>query len=133
MSSVAVSESKLAYSEKTEAIIGACIEVHRHLGPGLLESTYEACLAHEFATRGIPFRRQVDIPVVYKGEKIDCGFRADFLVYDEILVELKAVEKTIPIHEAQLLTQMKLTTRKVGLLVNFNVTTLTNGVTRRVL
>ena len=130
---VELSESKLAYAEKTEAIIGACIEVHRHLGPGLLESAYEACLAHEFAAREIPFRRQVEIPVIYKGQKVDCGFRADFLVYDEVLLELKAVEKTIPIHEAQLFTQMKLTARKVGLLVNFNVTTLTNGITRRVL
>lgn len=133
MSGVAVSESKLAFSDKTEAIIGACIEVHRHLGPGLLESAYESCLAHELAARGVPFRRQVEIPVMYKGHKVDCGFRADFLVYDEILLELKAVEKTIPIHEAQLFTQMKLTGRRVGLLVNFNVTTLTNGITRRVL
>ncbi len=113
--------------------MGAAIEVHRHLGPGLLESAYEACLVREFLARGIPFTRQVDIPVIYKGLRVDCGFRADFLVYDEVMVELKAVEKIHPIHEAQLFTQMKLTSRRVGLLINFNATSLVNGITRRVL
>jgi GxxExxY protein len=106
---------------RTGPIIGAAIEVHRHLGPGLLESAYEECLCHELYLRGIGCRRQVDLPVEYKGLKLDCGYRLDLIVNEEVIVELKCVEKVLPVHEAQLLTYMQLTGRRVGLLINFNV------------
>jgi GxxExxY protein len=118
---------------RTSPIIGAAIEVHRHLGPGLLESAYEQCLCHELHLRGLSFRCQVDLPLSYKGIKLDCGYRIDLIVEDEIVVELKAVEKILPIHEAQLLTYMKLAAKPVGLLINFNVPLLTQGIVRRVL
>ena len=118
---------------RTSPIIGAAIEVHRHLGPGLLESAYEQCLCHELHLRGLSFRCQVDLPLSYKGIKLDCGYRIDLIVGDEIVVELKAVEKILPIHEAQLLTYMKLAAKPVGLLINFNVPLLTQGIVRRVL
>ena len=118
---------------RTGPIIGAAIEVHRHLGPGLLESAYEECLCHELHLRGIDFRRQVDIPVEYKGLKLDCGYRLDLIVHEEVVVELKCVEKVLPVHEAQLLTYMMLTGKRVGLVINFNVPLLTKGITRRVL
>jgi GxxExxY protein len=118
---------------RTGHIIGAAIEVHRHLGPGLLESAYEECLCHELHLRGIDFRRQVDIPVEYKGLKLDCGYRLDLIVHEEVVVELKCVERVLPVHEAQLLTYMQLTGKRVGLLINFNVPLLTKGITRRVL
>lgn len=92
----------------TEAIIGAAIEVHKHLGPGLLESAYEECLCHELNLRNIPFQRQVSLPVVYKGTILDCGYRIDLLVKNEVAVELKAIESLLPIHEAQALTYMRL-------------------------
>lgn len=120
-------------SELTEKIIGAAIEVHRALGPGLLESVYEACLCHELGLRGIPFQRQVPLPVVYKDVRLDCGYRVDVLVDSSVLVELKAIDKVIPVHEAQLLTHMRLLSMQVGLLINFNVVLLRNGITRRVL
>jgi len=118
---------------RTAPIIGAAIEVHRHLGPGLLESAYEECLCHELHVRGIDFRRQVDLPVEYKGLKLDCGYRLDLIVHEEVVVELKCVERVLPVHEAQLLTYMMLTGKRVGLLINFNVPLLTKGITRRVL
>jgi GxxExxY protein len=117
----------------TEAIIGAAIEVHRAIGPGLLESAYEACLCRELAIRKIPFLRQVPLPVSYKDVNLDCGYRLDLLVADQIVVEIKAVEKLDSIHEAQLLTYLRLSHCKLGLLINFNVPLLKDGIIRRVL
>ncbi|MGB7822188.1 MAG: GxxExxY protein [Candidatus Sulfotelmatobacter sp.] len=118
---------------RTSPIIGAAIEVHRHLGPGLLESAYEECLCHELHLRGIDFRHQVDLPVEYKGLKLDCSYRLDLMVHEEVVVELNCVERVLPVHEAPLLTHMLLTGKRVGLLINFNVPLLTKGITRRVL
>ncbi|MFN9977841.1 MAG: GxxExxY protein [Phycisphaerae bacterium] len=115
----------------TDKIIGAAIEVHRSLGPGLLETAYEACLAKELADRGVAFARQLELPVNYKGIRVECGYRIDLLVEDLIVVELKSVEKTQPIHEAQLLTYLRLMDKPVGLLLNFNVSKLTDGIVRR--
>ncbi len=117
----------------TWQIIGAAIEVHKHLGPGLLESVYQVALAHELALRHIPFQREVHIPVHYKGQSLDANFRADFIVADRVILELKAIEKLLPIHEAQLLTYMKLASCPIGLLINFNVPVLKEGIIRRVL
>jgi len=89
---------------RTSSIIGAAIEVHRHLGPGLLESAYEECLCHELHLRGLDFRRQVELPVLYKGLNLDCGYKIDLVVQDEVVLELKSVEKLLPVHQAQLLT-----------------------------
>ncbi len=114
-------------------IIGAAIEVHRALGPGLLESAYEKCLCRELTLRQIPFERQRPLPVEYKGVRLDCGYRLDLLVADTVVVEIKAVERLLPIHEAQLLTYLKLGGWKVGLLINFNVPVLKQGIRRRVL
>lgn len=111
-------------------IIGAAIEVHKQLGPGLLESAYEYCLAHELGLRNILFERQKELPVVYKNVPIDCGYRLDLLVDNLVIVELKAVDRLLPIHEAQLLTYLKLTQCKLGLLLNFNVILLKNGIQR---
>jgi GxxExxY protein len=118
---------------RTAPIIGAAIEVHRALGPGLLESAYEECLCHELHLRGLAFRRQVDLPVPYKGLKLDCGYKMDVVVDNTVILELKCVEKILPIHEAQLLTYLKLSGKRVGLLINFNVPLLTQGIVRRVL
>jgi GxxExxY protein len=118
---------------RTSPIIGAAIEVHRNLGPGLLESAYEECLCHELHLRGMDCKRQVPLPVLYKGLKLDCGYKIDLIVQDEVVVELKAVERVLPIHEAQLLTYLKLTGKRVGLLITFNVPLLTQGIIRRVL
>jgi GxxExxY protein len=112
------------------SVIGACIEVHRHLGPGLLESTYEECLCHELGIRHIPFDRQRAIPVTYRGLTLDCGYRADLIVDDAVLVELKAVERLLPIHIAQALTYLKLTGLPIALLTNFNSCTLKEGLRR---
>ncbi|MBI2683329.1 MAG: GxxExxY protein [Acidobacteriales bacterium] len=121
-------------SEKiTEEIIGAAIEVHRLLGPGLLESAYEQCMCRELSLRGIQFRSQVELPVEYKGVALDCGYRLDLLVNETVIVELKAVEKILPIHTAQLVTYLRLSGKKVGLLINFNVPLLKDGIVRRVL
>jgi GxxExxY protein len=117
----------------TSAIIGAAIEVHQLLGPGLLESAYEECLAREFTLRGIPFERQKPMPVVYKDVKLECGYRLDFLVAGSVVVELKAVESIAPIHEAFVLTYLRLSGCKVGLLINFNVKVLKDGIRRFVL
>jgi len=118
---------------RTSPIIGAAIEVHRHLGPGLLESAYEQCLCHELHLRGLSFKCQVDLPVSYKGLKIDCGYKMDLIVGDQVIVELTAVEKILSVHEAQLLTYMKLASKPVGLLINFSVPLLTQGIIRRIL
>ena len=120
-------------NELTDAIIGAAMEVHRMLGPGLLESTYEMCLCRELSIRGIPFERQVPIPVEYKGVKLDCGYRADIVVDETILIEIKAVDSVLSIHDAQLLSYLKLGGWKIGLLINFNVELLKHGLRRRVL
>ena len=116
----------------TDQVIGAAIEVHRTLGPGLLESVYEACLAHELARRGLHVDRQRPVPLVYKGVKIDCGYRIDLLVEHQVVVELKAVSQLEPIHEAQVLSYLRLTDSWVGLLINFNVKRLTRGLRRLV-
>ena len=116
----------------TEAVIGAAIAVHRELGPGLLESAYEACLVYELIERGMAVERQKEVPVVYRGVRLDCGYRIDLLVEGEVVVELKVVEKLEPIHEAQLLSYLKLSGCKLGLLINFNVTVLTDGIRRLV-
>ena len=118
---------------RTGHIIGAAIEVHRHLGPGLLESAYEECLCHELHLRGLEFKRQVELPVLYKGLKLDCGYKMDLMVQDTVILELKVVEKLHPIHQAQLLTYMRMTGKQVGLLINFNVPLLTQGLIRMVL
>ena len=120
-------------NQLTEAIIGAAMEVHRTLGPGLLESTYEMCLCRELSIRGISFERQVPIAVEYKGVKLDCGYRADIVVDGMILVEIKAIDSLLRIHDAQLLSYLKLGGWKIGLLINFNVEMLKNGLRRRVL
>ncbi len=117
-------------NDLTERIIGAAIEVHRQTGPGLLESAYEACLAYELTGRGIAFERQKELPLHYKGVQIDAGFRIDLLVSGLVVVELKAVEKILPIHEAQIITYLKLTGCKLGLLLNFNVRRMTDGIKR---
>jgi GxxExxY protein len=114
----------------SKKIIGAAIEVHKQLGPGLLESAYETCLAYEFEQRQIPFERQKPLPVVYKGINLDCGYRLDFFVDNLVIVELKAVEKLHPIHEAQVITYLKLSNRKLGLLLNFNVSLMKHGIQR---
>ena len=116
----------------TDKIIGAAIEVHRHLGPGLLETAYEECLCYELSQQGVRFQRQVALPVNYKGLKLDCGYKLDLLVEDSVVVELKAIEELLPIHSAQLLTYLKSSGKRVGLLINFNVPILTKGLKRMV-
>jgi len=117
-------------ADLTRRIIGAAIEVHRLLGPGLLESAYEECLCRELSLRGILFERQKPIPVVYKDVKLECGYRIDILVEHRIVVELKAIEQIAPIHEAVVLTYLKLSGNRVGLLINFHVPVLKEGVRR---
>ena len=114
----------------TGEIIGAAIEVHKILGPGLLESAYEECLCHELGLRGVAFERQVLLPIEYKGIKLDCGYRLDLLVENHIIVELKTVNGIDPIHEAQLLTYLRLKHERLGLIINFYVPVLKNGVKR---
>jgi GxxExxY protein len=121
------------FSEQTRPIVLAAIEVHRQLGPGLLEQTYENCLCHEFHLRGVRFQRQVELPVIYKGIRLDTAYRIDVLVNDFVIVELKAVEQILPVHEAQLLTYLRHAGKRVGLLINFNVPLLKNGIRRRIL
>ena len=118
---------------RTSPILGAAIEVHRHLGPGLLESAYEECLCPELQLRNIAFARQVPLPVEYKGSRVDCGYRIDLIVENQVILELKAIEKILPVHEAQLLSYLRLTGKRVGLLINFFVPVLKNGIVRRVL
>ncbi len=124
---------ELVHAGVTEAVIGAAIRVHQVLGPGLLESAYEACLAFELNRRGVKCQRQVALPVVYDDIKIDCGYRIDLVVEDAVVVEIKAVEELHAIHEAQLHTYLRLSALRVGLLINFNVKRLRDGITRRVL
>jgi len=117
-------------NQLTGKVIGAAIEVHKALGPGLLESAYEECLCHEFKLRSFPFERQKELPIEYKGAKLDCGYRLDIVVWNKIIIELKSCSELQPIHEAQLLTYLKLTNMKVGLLINFNVPVLKEGIKR---
>ncbi|MCX6027706.1 MAG: GxxExxY protein [Chloroflexi bacterium] len=114
-------------------IVAAAYAVHSTLGPGLLESVYEVCFCHELAKRGLRFRRQVMVPIIYDGIAFDEGFRLDVLVEEAVICELKAVEALIPLHEAQLLTQMKLTGKRLGFLINFNVPLIKQGIKRHVL
>lgn len=123
----------MLYNEAlTKKIIGAAIEVHKTLGPGLMESAYQECLARELSLMNIPFEKELNLPVEYKGVKIDCGYRMDFVVDKLIVVELKTVGEILPVHKAQLLTYLKLTGIKTGLLINFNVPILAKGITRMV-
>ena len=127
------SETKLIYAQLTEQIIGAAIEVHKIIGPGLMETIYEECLCHELGLRGLSFQRQIAVPLFYKGKDLSCTHRLDVLVEDIVILEIKCVEHILRVHEAQLLTYMKLMKKPVGLLINFNVSVLTQGITRRVL
>ncbi|MBD3337723.1 MAG: GxxExxY protein [Candidatus Lokiarchaeota archaeon] len=120
-------------NELTGKIIGAAIEVHRQLGPGLLESAYEECLCHELHLSNLSFERQKALPVIYKGIQLDCGYRLDIVVANAIIIELKTVIKVEPIHQAQLLTYLKLSHLKLGLLINFNVPVLKDGIKRMVI
>jgi GxxExxY protein len=123
----------MIFDELSKRVIGCAIEVHRHLGPGLLESSYEQCLAHELSLNDIAFKQQPALPVEYKGLKLDCGYRIDLLVEGRLIVELKSVAALLPIHEAQILTYPKLARIPIGLLINFNVTRLKDGIKRFVL
>ena len=123
----------LLEGELSEKVIGAAIEVHRHLGPGLLESAYEQCMCHELSSREIRFRRQVEIPVLYKGVALNCGYKLDILVEDRIVLELKAIETILPVHEAQLLTYLRLSGKRVGFILNFHVSQMRKGILRKVL
>ena len=113
-------------------VIGAAIEVHKHLGPGLLESAYEECLCHELELRDTSYERQKALPIVYKGKELDCGYRLDVVADNQLIVELKSVEKIEPIHRAQLLTYLKLSDIRLGLILNFNVTMMKDGIVRMV-
>jgi len=117
-------------NEISNEVIGAAIEVHRNLGPGLLESAYEECLCYEFDRRGIKYERQKPLPIAYKETKLDCGYRLDLVVNDLVILELKAVDQIQPIHSAQVLTYLKLSKMKLGILINFNVTVLKSGIKR---
>ena len=125
-------DAEVKLIEVTERVIGAAISVHRFLGPGLLESTYEACLAHEVSARGLRVERQKALPILYKGVQIECGYRLDLLVEGQVIVELKAVTHLEPIHEAQLLSYLRLSGCHVGLLINFHVWRLSHGLRRLV-
>ncbi len=127
------SNTIVKFDELSNKVIGCAIEVHRQLGPGLLESTYEQCLAYELNQANIPFKLQVELPVKYKEIRLDCGYRIDLLADDRMIVELKSVDQLLKIHEAQVLTYMKLTEVGVGLLINFNVDVLRKGIRRFVL
>lgn len=123
-------EEKSWLNRITESIIGAAIDVHRALGPGLLESAYEVCLAFEVAQRGLKVEQQKPLPVVYREVKLDCGYRLDLLVEESVIVEIKAIDSLAPIHQAQLLSYLKLSGCRVGLLINFNVKVLKDGIRR---
>ena len=120
----------MEFDELSNRVIGCALEVHRELGPGLLESAYEQCLAHELKLNGIDFELQHPLPVKYRDVRLDCGYRVDVLVEDKLIIELKSVEQIKAIHQAQLLTYMRLAGVKIGLLINFNVTKLKNGIKR---
>ena len=117
----------------TEKLIGSAIEVHREPGPGLLESAYEECLCFELKEQGLSFKRQVPLPVAYKSVRLDCGYRLDLVVEERVILELKAVERLMPVHEAQVLTYLRLSGIRTGLLLNFNSAVLKNGLRRLVL
>lgn len=121
------------YEDVTHKIIGCAMDVHKILGPGLLESAYEACLVYELVNKNLHVERQIPVPVIYKEIKLECGYRIDILVENSIVIELKAVEALNDIHEAQVLTQMKFANKSVGLLINFNVLLLKNGLRRFIL
>jgi GxxExxY protein len=123
----------MEFEELSRSVIGCAIEVHRNLGPGLLESTYRQCLACELSHAGIPFQMELPLPVRYKDILLDCGYRIDLLVTGDLIVEIKSVETLLPIHQAQILTYMRLAKVPRGLLINFNVTKLQNGIKRFVL
>jgi len=125
--------SQLLEKDLTDKIIAVAIEVHKALGPGLLESAYQLCMAHESKLRKLAFEQQIPLKVSYKGLELDGGYRLDFIYENRVVVELKTVESVLPVHEAQLLTYLKLTGLRVGLLINFNVPVLKNGIYRRVL
>ena len=116
----------------TERIIGLAIEIHRQLGPGLLESAYEECLSYELRQSGIVFERQKSLPVIYKTVRLDCAYRLDLMIENQLIIEVKSVERLMPIHEAQLITYLRLTGLPVGLLLNFNTNVLKNGIRRLV-
>ena len=122
--------NKTALNSLTEKIIGAAIEVHRHLGPGLLESAYETCLAYELEKLGLKVERQKALPLVYKDIQLDQGYRIDLLVEEQVIVELKVIEQFTPVHEAQVLSYLKFSGCQIGLLINFNVKLLKNGIRR---
>jgi len=123
----------LEFDGLSKKVIGCAIEVHRNLGPGLLESAYEKCLAYELECNGIPYAVQTPVPVKYKGIQLDCSYRIDLLVHDKLIVELKSVDRLLNVHQAQLLTYMKLADVSTGLLINFNVQILKDGLKRVVL
>lgn len=123
----------MEFEPLSKDVLGVAIEVHKHLGPGLLESAYEECLSYELLQRGYRIERQKPIPVVYKEIKLECRYRVDILVENKIVLELKSVDCFNPVHEAQILTYMKFAHKKIGLLINFNVTLLKNGIKRYVL
>jgi GxxExxY protein len=133
MSTVHSMQGELKTHELTELIIGAAIEVHRALGPGLLESAYQECLARELSLRQIPCEREKPLLLEYKGAKLECGYRLDFVVANAVVLEIKAADSLLPIHQSQLLTYMKLGGWKVGLLINFHVPMLKKGIKRLVL
>ena len=119
-------------NQVTEKVIGCAIEVHKHLGPGLLESGYEECTCYEMTHGGLAVRRQVPLPVIYKGVKLDCGYRIDAIVEETVILEFKTVEKLLPVHEAQLLSYLRLSALPVGLLLNFNSRVMRDGIRRMV-
>ena len=121
------------YEELTNSIIGCAIEVHKTLGPGLLESIYSKCLSDELQSRGINFVTETSLPVSYKGRNLEMGYRLDFIIEDKLILELKTVEKILPIHRAQLLTYLKISKLKLGLLLNFNSTVMKDGIVRLIL
>ena len=118
------------HQELTHKIIAAAIEVHKILGPGLLESAYRFCIALELQNQGLCYQQEVNLPLLYKSKRVDCGFRIDFLVEDAIVLELKSVESMLPVHKAQLLTYLRLTGKQIGLLINFNIALLKHGIYR---
>ncbi len=127
------SGTKLIYEVLTEQIIGAAIELHKAVGPGLLESAYQECMCHELNLRRLQFRRKVVVPVVYEGVALDCGYRLDLIVEETVILELKSTARIIPVHEAQLLTYLKLLNKPVGFIINFNVPILrAGGIVRKV-
>ncbi len=126
-------DAEVNFHQLTERVIGLCIEVHRQLGPGLLESAYQTCLAFELEEAGIPFEREVHLPVIYKGRALDANYRLDFVVEGSVVLELKSVEALMPIHEAQVLTYLRLSGQSLGLLINFNAPLLKQGIKRVVL